>query len=73
MQASNSTYTWMTQSWVVDLFLNCERSNYVADKRYGAKPLLQCPTPAQVRRADQCFFMTPSRMLFFIVYCSLHI
>ena len=43
-------YVWMTQSWVVDLFLNCNRSNYVADKRYGGHPLLQCPNASAVER-----------------------
>ena len=41
-------YIWMTQSWVIDLFLNCERSNYVADKRYGGAHLLQCPNASAV-------------------------
>lgn len=38
----------LTQSWVIDLFLNCERSNYVADKRYGGAHLLQCPNASAV-------------------------
>lgn len=44
-RAANTSdpYIWMTQTWVIDLFLNCNRSNYRADKRYGGAPLLQCP------------------------------
>ena len=44
----DDAYQWMTQAWVVDLFLNCNRSNYVADARYGGAALLQCPNASEV-------------------------
>ena len=49
-RAANATYNYMTQPWVIDLFLNCKQSNYVADKRYGGAPLLQCPNETTVAR-----------------------
>jgi hypothetical protein len=48
-RASNAPkYIWMTQPWVIDLFLHCERANVVAPKKYGGLPLLQCPNASQV-------------------------
>jgi hypothetical protein len=51
-RASNKTYRWMTQPWVVDLFMHCDEAHYYADPRYtGGKQgisLLQCPNATQL-------------------------
>ena len=38
----NDTYIWMTQSWIVSLFLNCEDAHYNAWDGSG-RNLLHCP------------------------------
>jgi hypothetical protein len=51
-RAANASdpYIWMTQTWIIDLFLNCKRSNYVSDPRYGNHQLLQCPNASAVEK-----------------------
>jgi hypothetical protein len=47
--SKNDSYIWMTQSWIVSLFLNCEDAHYNAWDGSG-RNLLHCPNATAVSR-----------------------
>ena len=53
-RANGTRYIYMTQPWIVALFLDCEHSGVRGWRPQRSGPLLQCPnasTVAQFRRA----------------------